>query len=260
MSIPTLLKATIADCRYSNPSLSEILELLCSEEKGAIKIRDWFKRHARAGVSALGRHLDSGQEVTCEDWEFEIRQLAGVMTTDSNLSDWDKAEYKKRSRYLEHVSRLAHQLADALEQDPNPGFPAALALFDNDCATHLAKAMGEPTLKYVSGEGCVAPPSTQWDPPSRLSHFFDYPEAQYLPSMLRRLAKYSDHPLRLRRPDSRPGTGEPSTRMLARKISNHFVRTYGHPWDEIVATCVALRCPQFEPAPTWETIRDWRGK
>jgi hypothetical protein len=187
-------------------------------------------------------------------------------------------------------------LATALAEDIHPPYPPVLDCFEEHRAVDMLRRLPEEMAKiYLKGTGYTLreedyeqtePPfaedadGKQYLRPSlqlldafskrlgvadfRRPHLL-FPDAfftrayQEFPSLLRRLADYTEARLSDPKPDPRPTVSGMPLRALARDLAKYFLASFDKTPNEIIAACVRLYFPDFEPSPGEATIREWRG-
>jgi hypothetical protein len=262
------------------PNRGRWLDLLARDNAEQEIIQNWCKStmipKKFEGQSTLADILNFHEKplevAPCEEWEARLIFLADWFTDFQALTEWEIAPMKKRSRSAQRVARLARDLASALEETLRPYYPTALELFDEEQALDIIRALPEQTAKALLActgysidwqRGCQR---TDFDlgyyrssAASNLASRFSYPEAQRLPSMLRRLADTTEKQIKEPKRDLRAKTNHANSRVFARYLADHFLRQYNHTPDEVIAACVSLKFPYLDSPPTKDTIRDWRG-
>ncbi len=248
------------------------LELLISPSPDADKIRRWFKKNARQNIgSDLAR--SSGQN--CEDWEYEIWFLSTKFSGFYPLDAWEITPAERRRSHAHHVSRLCHELADTLEEEPSPYYYPVLRFFDPERAIDIIRALEEPTAKALLGgtgysldwrDGYTrtGPPAcwfadgnpAYFEPSDNLERRFSF-KAQNFPSMLRRLADYAEACIEKPKRDQRPNFPNRDARAFARELANHFARFFDCRPLEVIASCVALMFPDLDPPPQKDLVSGW---
>ncbi len=248
---------------------ADTLEILLSARPDAQIIQKQLKAKPRKGLGALldKNHLDEECN-PCTDWEAELWYLMNQFVRFRPLSEWEKAVKKPRSKHSKRVAKLARKLAKAIEETPAPYYPPVLELFDEDRAADIIRAL--PSAEFLLG-------GTKYDhAPARcfdekgtptyrnasyiLAGRFSFPEQQNFPSLLQRLADYTEQKAQETKLDQRPNTGQPDARAFARQLANDYFKLFfKRTPNEVIAACVRLKFPDIDPPPDESTIREWRG-
>lgn len=247
-----------------NSRFADTLELFLSNRREAEAIREWFKRNSRTRRGDYFRRSESNAD--CEDWEAELWFFANRYSDFHPMDKWETAPAKDRKRYAEKVAKLALELADVLEEEVSPYYPPVLEFFDTERAIDIIRAFPEETAQhFLAGysydwrTGYARNPREEPRSPSyNLAGRFGSPEAQEFPSLLRRLAEYSESQSDKPKRDKRPDTGDPNARAFARHIARYFAlffRNKPTP-NEVIAACVALKYPDMSP-PGGRDIENW---
>jgi len=209
-----------------------------------------------------------GDVLPCEEWEGNLIEIACLFNGFQELSEWETTTGNKRQKHHARVSKLARELAALLVQKPHPDYPAVMEFFDEDKSAAIIDMMtaenkriilpgtiyGDQKYLPVGEAGKTEPINTS----HRLVEWI-WGNTQQWPSLLNRLADFSDDKSKEQRRISRPQTGNPNARAFALYLSSSFKSTYDCTPNEVIAACVYLKYPDLDPPPNADTIRDWRG-
>ncbi|MBS0442826.1 MAG: hypothetical protein JSR38_12785 [Proteobacteria bacterium] len=183
--------------------------------------------------------------------------LSLVVASSRPLTKWEERSSADRRRVLENVQRLADDLAELIDANGAPPVPMALALFDRACmpgyALAEALAVGtEPsdvpaTAKLSVGLGAA-------DVPEALRPLFD----QRVGPLLRSLATWAASHKHTRPRDTRPNTGAPGARVLARRVAS-WVESHctARMPATLIADIVNLAMPDLASPVTAENVKEW---
>jgi hypothetical protein len=149
--VKTFLEA-YRDSRRADGSgdIAQILDLLLSNNPEAEKIRAWLKKNARPGIAKeLPEWLQGFGGLPCEDWEVELFSLAMHFKCFHGLSAWETASAEERLSHTYKVAKRARKLAEAMEEQPHPYYPPALALFDEEHSIDTINELPEDTAREL---------------------------------------------------------------------------------------------------------------
>ena len=269
------IKRLLADERKEgNRDNAKNLALLLSSDPDAQKVRAWLTKHPGPG---FGRNTAYAYQL--EDWEGELWFLACVFGLSQPVKGWEIASTETRRKHAQRVAKLARALAEALEEEPQPfpNYPSVLAFFDDAPALKiieflpikLAELLLDGTGYSLQGDRYerTSPPThydkgqPQWESPANklARSLVNHPYSQQFPSLLRQLADYAETRIHDQRHDYRPTVPGVDLRVFARHLALYFSIFSRKIPNEIIAACVRLRFPDFDPPPNEATIRAWRG-
>lgn len=231
---------------------SDVAKLLLSNGVEQKKIIAWCKKNPRDDLAERNNRPDS--VAPCEGWEASLLEVIWAYSNTGELSEWSLASAELRKAHIVKVARLAHQLADALTEQPHPYYPAVLGLFDDQCAQDIVNLLPKPDPRSHA----IFYRSPKLIPQRLLSAYY-FREGQQLPSLLNRLANHAEEQLFSQKTIARPNTGHPNSRAFALHMANSIYKIWKKTPNEIIAACVCLKYPELENPPNADTIRDWRG-
>lgn len=248
------------------------IALLLSEGVEQEKIRAWCKKNIPYGLVEYCSLSVPENVSPCEGWEAGLTMIARVFAYFGELTPWESASAEFRTAHGMKVAKLARELADVLEEKPNPHYPPVLGLFDEDKAVAIIKTMPEETSRdllkntkygeyYIKhGEYLIHNSEHSYDNNAayHLSRKF-FLESQEFPDLLRRLADHAEKAIYLKKRTARPNTGNANARVFAVHVANGMKQFFNRTPNEIIAACVCLKYPELEQPPNADTIRDWRG-
>lgn len=215
------------------PSQAENLELLLSSNPDAVKVVEWLERN---------------NDKKRNHFLQKIAFLADKLTSYKEIDAWEGAPMKDRISHSRRVTKLARELAAALDEDIRPTYPPALELFDEERAIDIMRALSS---KWYFGHLSTKA--------KKLSRRFLSPDYQRLQPMLKRLAIFSEEATKAEQRDKRPSFPNANARAFARQLAGYFKQFYDRTPNEIIAACVCLKFPEIDPVPDESTIRAWRG-
>ncbi|MEW8293625.1 MAG: hypothetical protein AB2651_22125 [Candidatus Thiodiazotropha sp.] len=190
--------------------------ILLSDNPNAKIIREWMKSdfHFR------------------EEWEVCLFRLSEHFADFNRITKWETASAEIRQRHTKRVSRLANELADALEEEHRPYYPPVVDLVD------------KPSLPFAIASALNAN------------------DTDGLPALLRKLANYADSAKFEKKRDTRPNIPGNNARAFTRHLDIFFRDVFefdnGKMPNNIIAECVSLRFPDID-TPGEDSIRKWRG-
>jgi hypothetical protein len=165
----------------------------------------------------------------------------------SPVSTWEKLSNEHRRALVERVSKLFNELADTLDDDTCPFFPALLLNCDGETVDGA----------FTAGLGNEKKISINLEEVTVV--FSGISKNHEITSILRRLADYATTTLNEKKRDVRPSVNAPTPRAMARHLTEHFQTYYNKTPNEIIASCVCMVFPELYPPPGEEEIRKWRG-
>jgi hypothetical protein len=238
------------------------------------KVREWCECHKLHDDYLLQVLSDSETLNPASPLEEALFRLALKFCLFNELTEWERAWGEDRYDHSQRIAKLVREAAELLESKPALECPPALALFDEERALDILRAFPPDRVermfesrRFEEKEGVIRycfdrTKSGQLSAADALAFHFSWPKAQEMPSMLRRLAEYVEEQANSPRREARPNTPTPmraDARAFARYLTAYFEKTYKLTPDEVIATCVALRFPELDPAPGTEDVRAWRG-
>ena len=215
-----------SDMKARMRRISEVSEKLTLPEWRAIP--DWL-RDNRARLKPQHADVDPSQLT---------ESLAIVIATRRPISLWEALPVTERRRRATRIAKFAVDLANCLEEPDGPIWPDAIFFFeDANVPDGVQRGLGYSRT------------------PTPLKPLFE----QSVAPMLRRLAAYAERERHPRPRDTRPKTGMPDARVLAREVSKWFEIHFDHVPNAVVARVVNLALPQMRPKADEDSVREWRG-
>lgn len=251
------------------------LSQLLSNGPDAIKIREWIKTHSKLGgactITLPGRS-SADKALVCTGWEAEVLSLARAIDKFRGLSKWEEAPDKTRDRHTKRVADLARELAKALKENHNPGYPSVLRLFDERSAREMLELHPHKDIfipqfedrKWSHKENGKVVRETE---KAGLLLEMAFGGSQTFPALLERLASFAESAKREPKRVLKPGTAKKGTatpqanaRAFARYLAGYFKEWFNTSKNglyEVILLCVKLMFPRLQPSPTESKIRDW---
>jgi hypothetical protein len=227
-----------------------VVKLLLSNGFEQNKIQSWCRKHPRNDLAKENDNNPCTPDIIepCEGWEASLQVLAVAYASFCELHEWEMASSEVRTAHATKVARLARELADALTELPQPGYPLVLRLFDEDCARDILKLLPKDEIKYLMLSS---------DPFFPLAAYFS--GGQRFPPLLRRLADYAEKKMSAPKRQKRPQTGHSNSRAFALHMAERITKEFKRTPNEIIAAFVFLKYPELDNPPNADTIREWRG-
>jgi len=252
----------IREDTFNCPPYSYWIDILMTRGGYPSKVREWLKKQKDANSElppdhALGQYLPSDVQPP-KKWESDLLTLAGIFEMFHELSPWERTVNEDRFRHSRKVAKAARELAEALEEPANPGYPPVFGLFDEDAAEEIIGLISDkmpPTLiRYTKLDPKEKKPlfPLNWNLAIHLPH-------QKLPALLRRLAEFADEQCKEPRRDNKPNHGDANARAFGRHLATEFSRLFRCTPNDVIADCVMVRYPDIDPPVTGELVRRWRG-
>jgi hypothetical protein len=249
-------------------------DMLRSSSPDAEKVYEWVDRHPLLDydLNILQVSSDQGTYGPASPCEEALFRLAWRFSQFEDLTEWERTSSEDRNACCLKVAKLVREAAELLESKPGSKHPPALALFEEERALDIIRALPPNRVesifkctRFEEKDGVVrccidGAESGRLSAANALALQFSWPKAQEMPSLLRRLAEYEEEqaysPKREPRPNT-PTTMGANARAFARHLTAYFESHYNLTPDEIIAACVALRFPDCPPDA--DDVRSWRG-
>lgn len=158
--------------------------------------------------------------------------LAWYVAKPPKLTEWEKLSSEVRKRKAERIASLARQLSAELATVPDPDSPLAISLSDTKHAMILLNTVFQYSEDFTK-------------------------DVMRLSPILESIADYADTLKHTKIRDSRPNTGSPDARVLAKVIAERLIELNCPLSSTLIAAVVALAHPEADPPPTPELVRDW---
>lgn len=158
--------------------------------------------------------------------------IISILASPPELTKWEKLSSEVRAKKCERVVSLAKQLITELDDLPKPDSPLAFS---------FVKPLDAGFVFYSLFEK-------------------DYdcsPEVFEIQSVLKSIVEFADSVKHTKVKDSRPNTGTPEARVLAKDLAEQFLENGLPPSNTAIAYVINIAHPNIFPPPTPEQVRDW---
>ena len=181
-----------------------------------------------------------------EQWEERLFIVCDWFFENENRfyhKPWEFASSSKRKAHANRITRLANELAAAIEEDIHPPFFPVNHYFDEDhpnfrkqqCFSYEPDNLEIQTVIYkFSGI---------------YQHRILFTIDKAFPQILRLLARRTQNKLKIPARDTRPNTGNVDARIFAKYLARQFISTFNRIPNDVIAACVCLKYPDIDPPP-----------